>query len=192
MTRGTSPGRTLAVIGASWGGLEALGIVLGKLDADIALGVAVAQHRHPASPRGAMRDFLAARCSLPIEEPGDKTAIRPSCVYIAPSDYHLLVDGARFALSVDEPVQFSRPSVDVLFESAAQTRGRDVVAVVLTGSNRDGAEGLAAVKAAGGLTIVQDPDSAERREMPEAALDARPHWVLGLEDIGALLNEVAA
>jgi len=100
----------------------------------------------------------------------DKTPVEPGRVFLAPCDYHLLVDGASFSLSTDEPVNHSRPSIDVLFETAADSYGPGLVAVVLTGANEDGAAGLLKVKESGGRTIVQDPDEAERRTMPEAAL----------------------
>src|SRR5207247_10114796 len=118
----------------------------------------------------------------------DKTAIEPRHVYIAPSDYHLLVEAGSFALSVDERVQHARPSIDVLFESAADAYGDRVIGVILTGANEDGAAGLARTKARGGIAVVQDPSQAERRTMPDAAIAATvADAVLPLDQIGPFL-----
>src|SRR5207247_7044474 len=118
----------------------------------------------------------------------DKTAIEPRHVYIAPSDYHLLVEAGSFALSVDERVQHARPSIDVLFETAADAYGDRVIGVILTGANEDGAAGLARIKARGGVAIVQDPAGAAKRVMPEAAIAATvADAVLPLEDIGRFI-----
>jgi two-component system chemotaxis response regulator CheB len=125
-------------------------------------------------------------------EAGDKDPIEHGRVYIAPPDYHLLVERGTVALSVDDPENFSRPSIDVLLGSAADAYGAGAVGVVLTGANGDGARGLAEIAARGGVAVVQDPGTAERREMPEAALAAVPDArVVALEDIAAVLAGLA-
>jgi two-component system chemotaxis response regulator CheB len=109
-------------------------------------------------------------------------------VYLAPPDYHLLVERGSFALSVDERVQNARPSIDVLFESAADAYGEGVIGVILTGANQDGAAGLAKIKERGGVAIVQDPSGAERRTMPDAAIAATvADAVLPLDEIGRFI-----
>jgi two-component system chemotaxis response regulator CheB len=174
------------VIGASWGGLTALRAVLGPLDTGLAACVLVVQHR--GHEDGHLLDLLTGHCALEVREAEDKDALVHGHVLIAPRDYHLLVERDAVALSVDEPVRFSRPSIDVLFESAAAL-GPRVVGVVLTGSNADGAAGLAAIRRSGGLAIVQDPADAERAEMPAAALAAVPDaQVRRLEEIGSAIN----
>jgi two-component system, chemotaxis family, protein-glutamate methylesterase/glutaminase len=162
------------VIGASAGGVEALTALAGALPAGLRAAVLVVLHlpRHRPS---LMVDILAARCARPVREATDKAPIDAGSVYLAPPDYHLLVDaGPCIALSVDEPVHYSRPSIDVLFESAAEQWGSRLMGVVLTGGNHDGASGLAAVRRAGGLTVVQDPADALVPMMPKAALDTGP------------------
>ena len=182
----------IVVIGTSAGGLDALHRVLGALPAGFPAPVVVVQHRQ-AGTADLLSELLDRRCALPVAEAEDKAELVPGRVLVAPGGYHLLVERGSVALSVDEPVKFSRPAIDVTFESAADAYGSDVVAVVLTGANDDGAEGLAAVRRAGGFTVVQDPATAERAEMPEAArLAARPQAVLGLDEIGPLVARLAA
>jgi two-component system, chemotaxis family, protein-glutamate methylesterase/glutaminase len=181
----------LVAIGASWGGLDAIGRLLSALPRDLGAAIAVAQHRGRDLVRNGLKALLATRCALPLEEADDKTAIRLGHVYLAPADYHLLVERGTFALSVDEPVHFTRPSIDVLLQSAADAYGPQAIGIVLTGSNQGGAAGLARVKERGGFTIVQDPDTAERREMPDAAIAASViDRVLPLEQIPPLLVEL--
>jgi two-component system chemotaxis response regulator CheB len=125
-----------------------------------------------------------------VTEPDDKEAIQSGHVYVAPSDYHLLIDDGRFALSTDPPVQHARPSIDVLFASAADAHANRTIGVILTGTNPDGAQGLAAIKQCGGLAVVQDPSTAEGQAMPAAAIDAgRIDHILPLRDIATLLVE---
>src|SRR5262249_25961696 len=143
--------------------------------------------RHPEAG-SALASLLGERIRRPVLDVEDKTAIEPRHVYVAPSDYHLLVEPGSFALSVDERVQHARPSIDVLFDSAADAYGDRVIGVILTGANEDGAEGLARIKERGGVAIVQEPASAERRTMPEAAIAATvADAVLPLEEIGGFL-----
>jgi two-component system chemotaxis response regulator CheB len=178
----------LVVIGASLGGMDALKIVLGGLPADFPMAVAVAQHRG-VDRVGDLPTLLGRYCAIPIVEPEDKDPISPGRVYLAPAGYHLLVEPGRFALSVDAPKLYARPSIDVLFESAAESYGRDVIGVVLTGTSEDGAAGVAAVKRHGGLVLVQDPEQAEGRALPDAALRAiSPDRVLPLRKIAAYLS----
>jgi two-component system chemotaxis response regulator CheB len=184
-------GHKLVVIGASWGGLRALNVILPALPGHFPAAVAIAQHRRPDSPRDAMASMLQAGCRLPTKEVDDKETIEPGRVYLAPSDYHLLVEEGYFSLSTDELVQYARPSVDVLFESAADSYGEKVVAVILTGLNEDGSDGITRIKEAGGHVIVQHPDSAEKPTMPLAAIDKGvADSVLALGDIGPAVVEL--
>ena len=175
-------------IGASWGGLQALGTLLQGIPPQLDQPIVVAQHRSPESSRGVLESLLQRHIGRPVSEPGDKDAIKPRHVYVAPADYHLLVDGGHFALSVDGRVRFARPSIDVLFESVAESYRDRAIGIVLTGANDDGAAGLAAIKRNGGVSIVQDPHTAERRTMPDAALAAtEADAVLPLADIAHFL-----
>lgn len=178
------------VIGASWGGLDALERVLSGLPRDFRTPIAIAQHRSPDGGSGGLARLLASHCELPLVDADDKDPIEPGHVYLAPPDYHLLVEPDGFALSVDDAVLYSRPSLDVLFESAADVYRDRLIAVVLTGANEDGAHGVATVRRLGGHVIVQNPVEAERAEMPRAAMNAvRPDRVLSLAAIpGALIE----
>ena len=177
----------LVVVGASWGGMKAIGALLGGLPSGFGAAVALAQHRGVTST-GGLSQVLQRQSALPVKDADDKEPIRPGCVYLAPADYHLLVEPGEFALSVDQHVQFSRPSIDVLFESAADAYGSRAVGVLLTGSNEDGAEGLRAIQRRGGLTIAQDPATAEAPAMPAAAIRAgAADKVLALTAIAPLL-----
>jgi two-component system, chemotaxis family, protein-glutamate methylesterase/glutaminase len=181
----------LVAVGASWGGLKAVGDVLAGLGEDFAAAVVVAQHRDEHEYENLLPDLLARRTALRVAEADDKLALEPGCVVLAPAGYHVLVEDGSVELSCEGRVQFSRPSIDVLFESAADSYGERMVAVVLTGANADGASGLAEVARRGGYTIVQDPETAERPEMPAAALAAvRPDAVLALPEIPARLREL--
>ena len=162
----------LICIGASWGGLDAVGAVLSDLPGEIDVPIVVAQHRHVSTTRGALAELLHLRVRRPVQDAEDKMPIEPGNVYLAPPDYHLLVQRGSFALSTDERVQYARPSIDVLFESAAYAYGVGVIGIILTGSNEDGAAGLAAVKQRGGVAVIQDPQEALRRAMPDAAIAA--------------------
>lgn len=183
----------LVVIGCSWGGLHALARLLEALPDGLRVPVAIAQHRASRGREDLLPALLQRHTSAVVTEAQDKDSIEPRRVYVAPMDYHMLVEPGSFALSVDERVQQARPSVDVLFESAADAYGGRTCGVVLTGANSDGAAGLARIKARGGRALVQDPDTAERREMPEAALRAcRPDGVGSIEDLAAALGRLGA
>jgi two-component system, chemotaxis family, protein-glutamate methylesterase/glutaminase len=176
----------LIVIGASWGGLRAIRQVLSDLPDDVDVPIVVAQHRHPDSLEGALAQLLQEQTDRPVRDVEDKMRIEPRHVYVAPPDYHVLVEATSLlALSVDERVRFARPSIDVLFESAAEAYGAGVIGIILTGANDDGALGLARIKGRGGVALVQDPAGAARRNMPEAAIAATvADAILPLEEIG--------
>lgn len=171
------PHLDLIAIGCSWGGLAAAGTLLEALPADFAVPIVIVQHRSEVpSP---LADLLSRHTRLPVTEPDDKEEVRPGHVYVAPPGYHLLIDRTRFSLATEAPVRYARPSIDVLFESAAGAFGDRVAALVLTGANDDGAGGLARVAAVGGLALVQEPGTAERSAMPSAALAAVPTAIVG-------------
>jgi two-component system, chemotaxis family, protein-glutamate methylesterase/glutaminase len=177
----------IVVIGASWGGLHAIGEIVAGLPVDFAAPLAVVQHRSRESDH-LLGDLLQDRTPLTVREVDDKEPILPGHVYVAPPDYHMLVDGPYFSLTVDAPVRYSRPSIDVTFTSAADSYGDRVIGVVLTGANEDGAAGLARIVALGGYPIVQDPATAEVRTMPVSAQRAVPGAeVLPLDGIAARL-----
>lgn len=181
---------SLIAVGASWGGLKALRAIAHGLPPHFRVPIAFVQHRSKES--GALRDLLQDCTSLIVCEVEDKQPIMGGYIYLAPPDYHLLVDGDEFSLSVDDPVRYSRPSIDVFFESVAERFGAGAVGVVLTGANEDGAEGLRQIAARGGLAIVQDPRTAESPIMPRAALKAVPAaQTLPLERIAPHLVSMA-
>jgi two-component system chemotaxis response regulator CheB len=162
----------MIAVGASWGGLKALRAIVHGLPAHFPVPVTFVQHRSKES--ATLRELLQDCTSLIVCEVEDKQPIMRGYVYLAPADYHLLVDGDVFSLTVDEPVRFSRPSIDVFFESVADRFGPEAAGVVLTGANEDGALGLGRIAARGGVAIVQDPRTAESPIMPRAALRAVP------------------
>lgn len=185
-------GYGIIVVGTSWGGLSALRTLIGGLPPGLAVPVVVVQHRHRQSD-SLLSTLLQERTSLNVCEVEDKAPVVPGNVYIAPADYHLLVDGGSFALTLDAPVRYSRPSIDVTFQSAADSFGARVVGVVLTGANADGSVGLRRVVDRGGLAVVQDPSGAESPTMPAAALRAVPQArVLPLDQIAPFLGSLAA
>ncbi|ESQ93308.1 hypothetical protein ABAC460_00985 [Asticcacaulis sp. AC460] len=172
------------VIGASAGGVEALSAILPRLPADYPLPVMVVIHL-PPDRRSLMADLFDAKCAMNVREADDKEPIERGTIYFAPSDYHLLVEtDRRLSLSSEEPVLFSRPAIDILFETAADAYGPALVGVILSGANEDGAAGLKAVRAAGGQAIIQSPDQARAPDMPRAAGGAVPDaHVLSLDAI---------
>jgi two-component system chemotaxis response regulator CheB len=181
----------MVVIGASWGGLTALESVLRDLPKRFPAAIAIAQHRSPDGGSEGLARLLQSHSALPVMDADDKQPIEPGHVYLAPPDYHLYVDDGAFALSVDEAVLHSRPSIDVLFESASDVYRDRVVGVVLTGANEDGAHGLKMIKRRRGYTIVQNPVEAERSEMPRAAIrEVDPDRVLTLTAIAPALAEL--
>lgn len=179
------------VIGASTGGFGAVGDLLAVLPWDIKVPIIVVQHLSPYSD-----DFMAKHlneiCSIEVKEADEKEKLRAGCAYIAPANYHLLVEKDRtLSLTVEPRVNYSRPSIDVLFESAADVFGCGLIGVVLTGANSDGGKGLKRIKDMGGLAIVQDPESAEASTMPKAAIEAaEADFILKPEDIGKKIVEL--
>ncbi len=178
------------VIGASAGAFDALSAILPALPAGF--GPAVIVVVHVPATRSLMADLFRSRCRLAVDEAEDKQPIGGGTIYFAPPDYHLLVEGDRsLSLSRDAPVLFSRPSIDVLFESAAEVYGPALTAVVLTGANHDGAHGLRRVVEAGGTALVQDPREAFAPTMPKAAIGHCPGaHILSLDAIAHYLREV--
>ena len=169
----TAAGYEIVVVGTSWGGLAALRALAGALPATLGLPIAVVQHRHKDSDR-LLAMVLQEHTALAVCEVEDKQPLLPGFLFIAPPDYHLLVEQGHFSLSTDAPVRYSRPSIDVAFTSAADSYGPRAVGVVLTGANADGADGLRRIAERGGLAIVQSPSTAESPTMPRAALEAVP------------------
>ncbi|HEV2800913.1 MAG TPA: chemotaxis protein CheB [Pyrinomonadaceae bacterium] len=179
----------IVVVGTSFGGLKALQTLLPALAPNFPLPVVVVQHR--GKETDTLCEFLQRHSALPLTEPNDKDAIAPGRVYLAPRDYHLLVERDGFALSTEAPVAYARPSVNVLFESAAEVYREHTVGVVLTGANADGARGLAKIKAYGGMCVVEDPASAESKGMPRAAVAAvKADAVLPLASVAPFLNQL--
>jgi two-component system chemotaxis response regulator CheB len=180
----------IVVVGTSIGGLRALQVLLSGLPEGFPLPVVIVQHRGKDSEIG-LCNFLESSSRIPVSEPEDKEAILPGRAYLAPRDYHLLVESGSFVMSTDSPVAFARPSIDVLFESAADEYKERTIGVVLTGANQDGARGLTAIKRRNGLTLVEDPQSAACREMPDAAIAAtQVDRILPLQDIGPYLGQL--
>lgn len=184
-------GYGVVAIGCSWGGAAAVSAILQALPADFAPAVVVVQHRGADSPDGVLARALERAGRLPVQEAEDKQPLQSGRVYLAPPDYHLLIEPGSLALSTEAPVRYSRPSIDLLFETAADAYGERAAGVVLTGANADGAAGLHRIRAAGGLTVAQDPDGAERREMPDAAVaTGAVQRVLALDRLGSFLAAV--
>ena len=177
----------LICVGASWGGLHAVSRILSDIPRDLDQAIVIAQHRHPDAAASTLPELLALQIARPVRD------VEASHVYVAPPDYHVLVERGSFALSLEERVQFARPSIDVLFETAADAYRERVIGVILTGANEDGAAGLRRIKERGGVAIVQDPAGAARPAMPQAAIAAtNADAVLPLEEIGKFLYGLCA
>ena len=176
------------VIGVSSGGLKAMKVMFSILPKDFNTPIIIVQHISPRSDNQWIK-LLNDKCNLYLEEADEKEKIRNGKVYIAPPNYHLLIEKDKtFSLTIDERVNFARPSIDVLFESAAEAYKNKLIGVVLTGSNNDGTNGIKRIKELGGLTIVQDPETAESSYMPASAIAAvKPDYILSLEEITDLL-----
>ena len=177
------------VIGGSAGAVDGLGVLLPELCAGLPIPVFIVVHL-PRNRPSLLVEIFEAKCPLRVREAEDKEPVEPGTVYFAPPDYHLLVDqGPRLALSADETVHFSRPSIDVLFESAADAYRDRLMGIILSGANEDGADGLRAVHRAGGVTVVQAPEGAQSTPMLMAALKlTKADFVLPLDQIAALLR----
>ena len=184
----------LVAIGTSLGGLNALTTLLGDLPAGLAVPIVIVQHRAIVPHGGGLTELLQDATPLMVVEAEDKMPLEPATVYLAPADYHLLIEERGvMALSTEAPVRAARPSIDVLFQTAAEAYGEALLGVLLTGASADGAEGLATVKQRGGRAIVQDPATAECRTMPAAALAATAvDYVLPLSRIGDHLVSLIA
>jgi two-component system, chemotaxis family, protein-glutamate methylesterase/glutaminase len=171
------------VIGTSAGGLQALSTILQALPINYPVPLVVVQHR-TKDQKTLLEEILQQKSNLTVVQADEKETIKAGFVFIAPPDYHLLIEADHsFSLSAEEPVQYSRPSVNVLFESAADAFRETLVGIILTGSNADGAAGIAAINNNGGLTIAQDPAEARYAEMPMAAIKNGATYVYSLSEI---------
>ncbi|KJH79852.1 chemotaxis protein CheB [Stutzerimonas stutzeri] len=179
------------VIGASAGGLAALSMLVEGLTSDLRQPLLMVQHVPPSGPTQ-LAEIFRRKTALRVKEADDKEVVRGGTLYFAAPGYHLLVEAdLSLSLSQDDAVHFSRPSIDVLFESAADAWGDRVAGILLTGANEDGAAGLEAIRRSGGVTIVQDPEEAEVPTMPLSALQRfAPDYILPLRDIHNLLREL--
>jgi two-component system, chemotaxis family, protein-glutamate methylesterase/glutaminase len=188
MRAGGAQSYRAVAIGCSAGGLEALSIVLPSLPAAFPVPLVVVQHLNPQA-MSRLHLLLARNCAIAVREADEKIEPQPGVAYFVPPNYHLLLElDGTFSLSVDERVNFSRPAIDVTFETAAELYGSRLIGVVMTGASADGSRGLARIKSLGGYTIVQDPKEAQSVMMPESAIRAaQPHAVLPLRDIGPML-----
>lgn len=181
-------GYAMVVVGTSWGGLDALRELVTGLPPEYDLPMTVVQHRHRDSDAG-LAQFLRDHTRLRVSEVEDKQPVEAGCIYIAPANYHLLVEEGYFSLSTEAPVRYSRPSIDVAMTTAADAYRHRSVGVILTGSNADGANGLRRIADSGGMTVIQDPASAESPVMPRAAMKAVPTArVFGLDRIASFLG----
>jgi two-component system, chemotaxis family, protein-glutamate methylesterase/glutaminase len=179
-------GYEVVVVGVSAGGLQALCTIAGGLTPDFEMAMVIVQHRSKDSY--ALCDVLQDCSAVPIHEITDKEPIQVGQIYLAPPDYHVLVERGFFSLSVDDPIRHSRPSIDLMFETAADAYGPEAIGVVLTGANHDGAWGLRQIVDRGGTAIVQDPETAEVAVMPRAAFSMVPEaHVVPVGDIAPLL-----
>ena len=180
------------VIGTSAGGVDALTRILPSLPSTTPVPILIVVHI-PRERPSLLTEIFRHKCTMRVEEAVDKADIKPGRIYFAPPDYHMLIDrGPQIALSVDDVIQFSRPSIDVLFESAADVYGKNLLGILLTGGNEDGASGLAYIATCGGTTILQDPAEAAASAMPEGALKLMtPTHVMMLDEIAALLMNIA-
>lgn len=181
----------LMVVGASAGAIEMLGRLLPALPATSSMAIMIVVHI-PQDRPSLLTSIFQPRCALPVIEPNDKQAIEPGHLYFAPPGYHMLVEREQVvSLSADQPVNYSRPSIDVLFESAADAFGPQTLGIVLTGANRDGADGLRAVCDRGGLAIVQQPLEAESPTMPQSAWELCPEaFVLSVTQMTELFRRL--
>ena len=179
------------VIGVSAGGLFALSTTLGEFPADFPLPVIVVQHRSK-DESSVLENVLQSKCKMKIKQADEKEKIRGAVVYIAPAGYHLLIEKNRsFSLNCDPPVNYSRPSIDVLFQTAAEVYNDKLIGVILTGANKDGAAGIQTIKARGGLTIAQSPASASFPTMPQAAIDTGSvKYIFELEEVKNFLLDI--
>lgn len=181
------------VIGTSWGGVEALSTILKDLPQSFPVPIIVIQHQHPNSS-DILSSILRNRTEMRVKEADEKEFIAAGTVYIAPANYHLFIElDHSISLSNDAPINYSRPSIDLTFESAADVFGRALIGVILTGANEDGANGMRLLKKLGGITVVQEPATAKMDTMPRAAMNATEiDHVVSLENIAPLLSELVS
>jgi len=179
------------VFGSSAGGMEALRKVLSSLPEKYLIPIIVVQHLNPNS-ESYLAEYLSRYCNLKVKEVEEKERLEKGWIYVSPPNYHTLIEkDGSFTLTVEERVSYARPSIDVLFESAADAFGQRLAGIILTGANSDGSYGLMKIKKNGGIAIVQDPDTAEAGIMPRAALErVAADYVLNLESIGQLLIDL--
>ncbi|HMG94933.1 MAG TPA: chemotaxis protein CheB [Gemmatimonadaceae bacterium] len=181
---------SIVAVGTSWGGLSAMTKLLGSLPEDFPIPIVVVQHRSKDSDR-LLVQLLQDATGLKVCEIEDKDVLSAGTVHVAPADYHVLVESGYLSLTLEEPVRFSRPSIDVMFTSAADAYGPATIGVILTGANEDGAMGLADIVKRGGTALIQDPKTAEIKIMPGAALQAAPTAeVLSLDNLARRLIEL--
>ena len=180
------------VIGVSSGGMTALKFMFSVLPASFNIPIIAVQHIS-AHSNNEWIELLNEKSNLTVKEADEKQKIKSGKVYVAPSNYHLLIEKDKtFSLTIEERVNFARPSIDVLFESAAEAYKEKLIGIVLTGSNNDGAKGLQRIKECGGLAVVQDPETAESPYMPTSAIaTVQPDYILSLEKIVQLLIKLA-
>lgn len=179
------------VIGVSSGGMNAMKILFSSLPMDFSIPIVIVQHISPRSDNQWIK-LLNDKSNLNIKEADEKEKIESGNIYISPPNYHLMIERDKtLSLTIDERVNFARPSIDVLFESAAEAYNSKLIGVVLTGSNNDGAKGIKRIQECGGLAIVQNPETAESSYMPASAIAAiKPDYILSLEDIAELLIKI--
>lgn len=179
------------VIGVSAGAVEALSVILSKIPKNYSVPIIIVVHL-PPDKNSLMAEVLQAKCLIQVKEAEDKEIIKPGVIYIAPPNYHLLVEKNNYlSLSGDKHVLYSRPSIDVLFETAADAYTNNLIGIILTGANSDGSQGLNSIEKAGGKVIVQRPDLAYASAMPQAALKACPNALtLSLEQITEYIREI--
>jgi len=182
---------SIVAMGTSWGGLSAMSKLLGSLPEGFAILIVLVQHRSKDCDR-LLVQLLQDATDLKVCEIEDKDVMRAGTVHVAPADYHVLVESGYLSLTLEEPIRFSRPSIDVMFTSAADAYGPATIGVILTGANEDGARGLADIAKRGGCALIQDPKTAEIKMMPEAALKAAPTAeVFSLDDLAPRLIELS-
>ncbi|MCP4697292.1 MAG: chemotaxis protein CheB [Gammaproteobacteria bacterium] len=179
------------VVGSSAGGIKALTTLLAALPGEFPLPIIIVQHLHPESD-SYLAHILGTRCGLTVKQADEKESIVPGRVYLAPPAYHLLIEEDRtFSLSLEGPVNFARPAVDVLFESAIDAYRSGIIGIILTGANHDGSQGLRQIKEMGGYAIVEDPETAEVNAMPRAAIAAaKVDQILPVTQIGPYLLQL--
>jgi two-component system chemotaxis response regulator CheB len=182
---------SVVAVGTSWGGLSAMATLLAGLPEDFPIPIVIVQHRGKDSNQ-LLSQLLQDSTALSVCEIEDKDVLEPGRVHVAPADYHVMLESGYASLTIEEPVRFSRPSIDVMFDSAADTYGERTIGVVLTGANEDGSRGLAHIVERGGRALVQDPKTAEVPTMPQAAIRAVPSAeVLPLDRLGPRLVELS-